>query len=772
MRWATIAFLCGILLYQQLPDLPFARWAGLFILVSLPLSLWLVPFRFPLWLVNGFLLTHIHAASMVSQPLDVSLQGQDLDLVGEIISLPEQQHRSIRFQLRVIDVLNDGIEPQQVPLILRLDWYNDAPQLLVGERWQLRVRLKRPHGFMNPGGFDYEAWLLRQGIGATGYVRKGDNRRLAVADGAWVDRSRQWISGQINALAGEGEQTAILEALAIGVRANMEDMQWQVLTQTGTSHLVAISGLHIGLVAGAAFFIARRLWQMSARAVSRLPAQQAAAVAAMVAAGVYAALAGFSVPTQRALIMICVLMLGLLLRRNMAVSQGLALALLMVLALDPFAVMDAGFWLSFAAVAAIFYIMGQRIQARGVYWRWGRVHVLLALALAPLTVFWFDQASLISPLANLIAVPWVSLTVVPLVLFALPLMLVSSTLAALLLTLADMSMQLLWLLLVFLAELPAAQLQWAVASPWLMVCSVIGVVVLLAPAGFPGRWLGAVWLAALLLWPVARPEPGSIWFSLLDVGQGLAAVIRTQNHVLVFDAGPRFGSGLDTGEAVVVPVLRRAGLTEVDVLVVSHGDNDHIGGVASLRQQMPVARVLSSVPHKVEDAEPCRTGQRWSWDGVVFEMLYPADASLSGNDGSCVLKVSTGQHSVLLTGDIERRAEARLLASARETLAADVLVVPHHGSLTSSTPAFVAAVEPSYALFPSAYRNRYRLPQPQVVARYQQQGATVLATGWHGAIEMIVTPEAVSAPRLYRAYARRYWHQQPSFEEHWVGPEN
>ncbi len=766
MRIATIAFLAGIIICQQLSYLPDGRWAGL-LFISLPLSLCLAPLKIPLWLVNGFLVALLQASNILGSSLAPELGGKDILIEGVVSSIPQQRQYGQRFEFMIEYSLSPGILMSDLPEKVRLNWYRSKVELAVGQRWQLMVRLKQPHGFMNPGGFDYEGWLFRHGIRATGYVRKGDvNRYLADAYGItyWLDRQRSYLAQQIEKALAQGQFTGMIQALAIGLRDDISQQQWNVLLKTGTNHLMAISGLHVGLVAGLAFFLLRWFWGRSVSLLHYLPAVKAGAVAAILAALVYAALAGFSVPTQRALIMVVVFMLAIISQRYRRPGDGLMLALLLVLFIDPLAVMDAGFWLSFGAVAIILLGMGGRLKQEGLWWRWGRVHVLIALALLPLTLLLFQKASIISPLANFIAVPIVSLLVVPLVLLAVLLLPITSTIANSLLQLADYCLQLLWPLLSWLAALPSAQLYQGLADEWLIIPLCVGVVWLLAPRGWPGRWLGIVWIAIAFLLPAPRPQYGEVYFSLLDVGQGLAAVIRTRDRILVFDSGPKFSDSFDTGEAVVLPFLISNDVAAIDTLIVSHGDNDHIGGVDSLLQYMPVTTLLTGSMEKLVTyaAQPCQKGQRWQWDGVVFEILHPdSDSSADDNNGSCVLKVSTQGGSVLMTGDIERSAEQILLAENRPELAADVLVVPHHGSKTSSSLGFVQAVSPRWALFPVGHANRFRLPRAEVVERYVDIGANVLLTGQQGAIEMVLDNRGISVPKSYRLENSRYWTHFP-----------
>jgi competence protein ComEC len=401
--------------------------------------------------------------------------------------------------------------------------------------------------------------------------------------------------------------------------------------------------------------------------------------------------------------------------------------------------------------------------------QWGRVQWLAAVGLLPLLLLLFQKASLVAPLANLIAVPWVSLLTVPLTLLGSLTLWLVPTLGEGLLQLALWTLHGLWWLLQGLADWPLAQ--WGQAAPpaWALAAAVLGLLWLLAPRGVPARWLGAVWLLPLFLLPTAAVPPGQARVALLDVGQGLAAVVRTQHHALVFDTGPRFASGFNTGEAVVGPYLRARGVRQVDTLVVSHGDNDHIGGVEGLLATVPVVHLLSSVPDKLapRQAQDCRAGQHWQWDGVSFDMLNPPAAAPSGgrreNNRSCVLRVQARGQRLLLTGDIEAGAERALIRRLGGELAAEVLVVPHHGSKTSSTAAFVEAVSPRLALFPVGYRNRYGFPKAAVVERYRQRGVQLWDSASNGAIELALGAGPVQGTiQGYRQQAARYWHDQPA----------
>lgn len=778
MRAAALGFLAGTWMLQQLAGLPDWRWPLLLPVVLL--LLWLTPVaRLTLIHVAGFaILGFLWATAMghvmSAGGLDPALEGRDVLVEGTIVSLPDTQGHRSRFQFQAERLWLDN-EPfhstEDLPGKLLLSWYRDAPPLQVGERWRLRLRLKQPNGFMNPGGFDYEGWLFAQGIRAKGYVRKAqtddENQRLQAASGHVVDRLRQTLRDGISTMLAGHPQTGLVTALAVGDRSAIADAQWDMLIRTGTNHLLAISGLHVGLVSGMLFFLMRWLWSRSARASLCWPAPKAGAVAALLAATTYAALAGFAVPTQRALVMVAVVMVALILQRQTRSSSLLALALLAVLVIDPLAVLAPGFWLSFAAVAAILLGMSGRVSGTRGWRSWGRVQWVVTLGLLPLLILLFQRASLVAPLANLLAVPWVSMLTVPLTLLGSLLWLLFPTLGGWLLSAAAWSLSALWWVLEWLGAWSLAQ--WTQSTPpvWTVASALVGVVLLIFPRGFPARWLGWVWLLPLLVVRPTPPPSGEAEFTLLDVGQGLAAVVHTRRHVLVFDTGPRFPSGFNTGEAVVVPFLRQQGLTRLDLLIVSHGDNDHIGGALALAAELPPARVLSSVPQRLTElgAEPCLGGMRWEWDGVGFELLHPradyAGGGRQGNNRSCVLRVTTAGGSVLIPGDIEQPAEAHLRASQSDRLAADILVVPHHGSRTSSSEAFIDAVAPQFALFPVGYRNRYGHPKADIVERYRQRDIHLLDSASHGAIRFRLGGRGgLRLVDTWRQTARRYWHRE------------
>ncbi len=756
-----LTFALGVGLLHGLPATP--PWAVTIGAVGLSL---LLSWRWPLWQPSAFfalglLYAHLHACALLCSPFPEEATRANLIVEGRIASLPAEASQAQRFLFRVRSAEWDQ-QRLDFSGLVRLSWYQDSPPLQVGEHWRLKVRLVPPHGFANPGGFDYERWLFSQGIKATGYVRADPINQLLDDGGALtLARWRQRLRDHLETRLEDETARALIQALVLGERGGLTPSQWEVLTRTGTNHLMAISGLHIGLVAAVAFRLGRWLWTRSAALSLRLAAPRAAAVAAALAALGYSALAGFAIPTRRALIMLAVVLAALFWGRTLRPFAALVLALVGVLLLDPRAVLSYGFWLSFGAVAALLIGLGQRQLTGGIWWRWGRAQWAVALGLLPMLLPFFGRASLIAPAVNLLAVPLFAV-LLPMVLIASILSLVPS-LGLPLIAVAEL---LGWgfRLLERLAEQPWAAATIAWRPTWVWVAMGIGVLLWLAPRGLPGRELGVIWLLPVLLVRPSSPDPGSAWVTILDVGQGLAAVVRTHRHVLIYDTGPAYPSGFNTGATVIEPFLRHSGIDQIDVLIVSHADNDHAGGLVGLISAIPIRRLLSGEPERLEDiaAEHCQAGASWDWDGVTFTLLHPDGPGYQGNDSSCVLRIEAGDTRLLLTGDISRQIEERLVAQLGDGLRSDVLLAAHHGSDTSSSTPFLAAVAPRYVVYTSGFANRYGFPSPSVRARVADIGALELDTGRSGAIAFhLSSNDGIAGPWLRRQDAAHLWTHQP-----------
>ncbi len=750
---AALAFFLGVLLVHGLPVPP-----GPWLLPCLPLSL-AAASRWPAlasvaWFVAGALWTAMAAQRFLAQAPPPALDGEHAVVEGRVRGLPEAGDGRLRFELDV-DRLRSARREWPVHPRLRIDWYG-APALAPapGERWRLTVRLRRARGLANPGGGDFEAWLVGRRIHATGVVLPASsNARLSLPARADLDRIRGTLVARMHAAIGAHPRAGIVVALATGDASAIGDRDWELLRRTGTTHLVSISGLHVGLAAAFAFVLLRFAWSRAAGLALRVPSPRIAAVGAMVAAAGYAALAGWAVPTQRALVLTLVAMAGLVLARPVPAGPLFGAALLAVLVVDPFAPLAIGFWLSFAAAGLIVFAGAGRAP-RGPRWRRAlAVQGAIAIGLAPLLLVFFGQNPLLGPLANLIAVPWVSFAVVPAVLLGAGLVVLAPAAGVGPLALAAVLLDWLWVPLGWLAQQPAAVWNHGATGPLVAIPALAGVAFLLLPRGLPGRWCGIVWLLPLAFPVLERPAHGTFMLTVLDVGQGLSAVVETRWHALLFDAGPRHPGGFDAGARVVLPYLRRRALRALDAAIVSHGDLDHAGGWPAVGAAMPVAALLSSAP--LAGSAPCARGHRWRWDGVEFEILHPAAGSGGrDNDRSCVLRVAGAGGSALLTGDVEASAERDLVA--RGLAPADVLVAPHHGSRTSSSAAFVAAVAPRHVLIPAGWRNRFGFPHPEVLARYRARGSEPVVVGVAGATRVELDGRG-RPPDGWRAHSRRWW---------------
>ncbi|MCK5725756.1 MAG: DNA internalization-related competence protein ComEC/Rec2 [Thiotrichaceae bacterium] len=762
MRLATVGFFIGILLLQKLPDSP---W--LFTISIVPL--FYLFYRFYqyrlLWAIAlGFFYVVWAASTVIDTRLIPSLEGENILVQGVVSSIPYQQQNARRFQLLIdmASLASDFKEPIKFQGKLKVTWYRSNIEIKSGERWQLLLRLKRPSGFMNPGGLDYEKWLFSQRIVATGYVRDSElNQKISDPSLFSINSLREKVANHIKEKIPESESRAIILALAIADRTEISDSQWTTLRQTGTNHLVAISGLHIGLVAGFAFIPVWLLGWLYPLLYQRIPARIIIATLGASLAVSYALLAGLTLPTQRALIMVLVALLAIVLKRKYSLSTIYFTALFAVLLFDPLAVLSMGFWLSFLAVGLIVIAFRRRIQQPR--FSFIGIQLVLSLGMLPLLLGVFGSASLSAPLANLLAIPWVSFVTVPLVLLSI-LTLPVDFLATFFLQWAGWSIDLLFQGLGFFSSSDFMFKGRALPTHLLMIVS-IGMLWLLLPRRFPARWLGLILLIPLWTYQAKPMAEGAFRYDMLDVGQGLASVIRTTNHVLIYDTGPRSRSGFDTGKLVVLPFLQSEGIQTIDQLIISHEDLDHRGGAKAIIAESEVLEIMSSDITLFPNTKKCQIGQQWHWDGVDFEILSPpmGGRKLSDNNKSCVLRVSNQYHSLLLTGDIQRVTEKVLLKQeieGLEKLSAEVMQIPHHGSKTSSQRRFIDAVNPTLALVSVGYRNRFHLPNQEVVRRYNDRDIQVLSTVEMGAISVFFPQDEEAIEwEGYRQKAGRYWHR-------------
>ena len=754
---AAVALLIGATAVQALPALP-PVWVDIAMIL---LALAMLPWRLR-WL--GFFLlgaasTMLRADLALSQRLAPALEGEDIVVSGGIHGLPRVQDDGTRFEFDVREATH-GDTPIALAGRLRLSWYEGAPELHPCDRWQLHLRLKRPRGMVDPGGFDFERYALERGIVATGYVRDGETNRPLGADAICVDRLRERIVESISATLGDVASTHLLRALAFGDQHAMDEHDWAVARATGIPHLIAISGLHIALFAGFGVLLVRVLWKLAPRLTLRWPAPFIEAAASLVFAVSYALVAGFGLPTRRALVMIAALLVANLARRARAPVQGLALAVVVLLAWDPLCVLSAGFWLSFVGVAWLMFCLdGPRhhgwrelVAAQGV----------ASLGLLPLGIWFFGQSSLVGPLANLVAVPWICFLVLPLTVVAALLLLALPSLGALLLQFAGWAMSGLWWLLQKIAAWPGALWYFPEPTAWTLALALLGALWLLLPRGVPARGLGLLLLLPLL-WPARLTlADGEFEAYMLDVGQGLAFVVRTHEHALVYDAGARFPSGFDLGEATVIPALHALGVDHLDRLIISHGDNDHAGGAAAVLDAFPSTPIESGEPERLGvESTQCLAGESWNWNGVAFRIVHPTQPlSTRVNDRCCVLEVRTGDNALVLTGDITSAVEGEVAAALQPIVSHLVLQVPHHGSKTSSSVEFLSTLHPALALISAGYRNRFHHPDAGVAARYAQLHIETPVSAQTAFVEIHFAPDA--PPRVVergRQDRHPYWRE-------------
>ena len=770
----AVAFAVGVALLEHEPALPDPMWCA-----ALPVAAGLALARVRagplLAAVAGYSWAAFVAHMQMGAALPAGLEGRDLEIAGTVQGLPVADPRRVRFDF---DVEAGAGAPLPAGGRIRLSWYRARMTPAPGSVWRLTVRLRRPRGWRNPGGSDYEGWLFANRIVATGYVRSA--RRIGSAPAlsmARVHAVRAGLARSIRSvLAGYGSE-GLIRALAIGDRSGVSERRWRTLRVTGIAHLMAISGLHIGMAAGAAYWATLRAWTLLPRAALLVAAPQVAGGAAMLAAFGYALLAGLSLPTQRALLMLAVLVASRLSRRCIPPSHGLALALAAVLIADPHAVRAPGFWLSFVAVAVIVMaiatrpitgrrpVSGQPSAANprtftGRLRTLAIVQVAVTVGLAPVTLSVFAEQSLVSPFVNALAIPLVGAVVVPVILAGLLVGVLLPPVGAWMLAAAAWLLDTLWPAVEWVGDHAVMLRAPGHLGWWQIAAAAVGVLIVLAPRGLTLRWLGLAWMLPMLAIRPPPIAPGAYRMTVLDVGHGLSVVVETARRVLVYDTGPPVGTRLDAVALAVLPYLAWRGHAGVDRVVLSHGDSDHVGGYRRLAESVEIASTLANgpvAPYRPDSA--CTAGRRWDWDGVSFEVLHPPDGhSGFDNDHSCVVRVEGSGGSALLTGDVEAGGERTLVARWGEGLATDVLVVPHHGSATSSTRGFIGAVSPSIALISTAEGGRFRLPHPEVLSRYADAGVAAYSTSRCGAItiEFAVDGEP-RIVRLEREHDRRYW---------------
>ncbi len=823
------AALFELLAYAVLASAALLALTGLLCLARQTLLGGLVAFLLSAALAFG--LTGLRAGVFAAAALNPALEGQDIDVTGQIMAMPQVGEDGVRFRLAVASARLNG-RLVNVPPQIALGWYSGfgtrpakvvvleagdpeppeysleiqrQPQpLRAGDNWQMTVRLKAPHGNSNPHGFDYELWLWEQGIQATGYVRAGksDAPPKKLGDG-WahpVEQARQAVREAIFARVDDRKMAGVLAALVVGDQNAIERADWDVFRATGVAHLMSISGLHITMFAWGASLVIGWLWRRSTRLTPALclamPAVSAGAWGGLALAALYALFSGWGVPAQRTIWMLSTVVLLKQSGKQWPWPLVWLLAMAVVVALDPWALMQAGFWLSFVAVGVLFASTAPKVDtpnsgatSAGNTWatglndpeKWPKTAALMywtarlasslasaareqwviTLALTPLSLLLFNQVSLVGLLANAVAIPWVTLVVTPLAM--------AGVMWSPIWDAAAMALTVLTWLLQWLASLPWATISVAAAPLWCAVAGVLGGTLLALQLPRHWRVLGVPLLLPVLLWQPLRPDAGQFEVLGADIGQGNALIVRTRSHSLVYDTGPKFSRESDAGNRVLVPLLRAMG-EKIDLLMLSHRDMDHIGGAAAVLAMQPQARLVSSIEadHELQalrKSERCLAGQSWAWDGVDFEVLHPLatdyDSGAKSNAMSCVLRISNGTQTALLAGDLEAAQELRLVSNPDmpSKLKADFLLMPHHGSKTSSTGAFLDAVQPQFALAQAGYRNRFSHPVESVLERYRERNITVVKSPVCGAaFWQSGQPHRVLCQRQQ---GLRYWHHLP-----------
>ena len=729
----------------------------------------------------AFGLTGLRATFFLNSALDAGLEGRDVAVTGVIAAMPQRNEAGVRFRLDV-ESAQLGDQSVRLPPRIYLGWYSGvlggggagpmaelqrqpAP-IEAGERWQMTVRLKAPHGGSNPHGFDYELWLWEQGLQATGYVRAGSKdpppQRLAQTHLHPVERARQQVRDLIFERVAERKHAGLIAALVVGDQNAIDRADWDVFRATGVAHLMSISGLHVTMFAWLAALAVGWLWRRSGRLCLWVAAPSAALVGGVLLATAYAFFSGWGVPSQRTVLMLTTVGLLRLSGKRWPWPHVWLLACAVVVAMDPWALLQAGFWLSFVAVGVLFATdsgatNASNTGARGRFVSMFREQWVITLALTPLTLLLFGQVSVVGLVANALAIPWVTLVVTPLAMLGV--------VAAPLWDVAAWAIAAMAGYLQLLAALPFATFSIAQAPLWAGALGIFGGLLLAMRLPWSARVMGVPLILPVLLWQAPRPADGQFELLAADIGQGNAVIVRTATHALVYDAGPRFSRESDAGHRVLVPLLRAQG-TAVDMLMLSHRDSDHAGGALAVLAMNTRAELVSSieVDHELQAVRPvkrCVAGQRWRWDGVEFEVLHPRamdyEAASKSNALSCTLRISNGTQSALLAGDIEQAQEARLVGEGAG-LKSSVLLVPHHGSKTSSSAVFLDAVQPQIALVQAGYRNRFGHPAQPVLARYEERHIRVVdsphcgAATWHSA-----QPQDV---KCQRTQGVRYWHHR------------
>jgi competence protein ComEC len=717
------------------------------------------------WLIAGFSFAVISGLLAFSRWLPQELDGKEIEIRGTIIDFPRAIERGWQFDFYAEELggkIRLGLYDQEI----------DSPPPDFSCRYHLLVKLKRPRGLLNFQQYDYQAWLLQSGYLATGYVRSV--KYCEPYRPGFVLNLRSAIAGWINASSISDNAKSTLMGLLIGSYADIDVFQWQTLRDSGTIHLLSVSGLHIVLVAALVHFIVNRGVSFLVFPLRWLPADYWAGCAAIVFATIYALLAGFSVATQRSLIMVTVAVLQRFLYGRFAFGYVFFVSMLLVLMINPLSVLSSGFWFSYLATAVLLlsnygYKKIGNPSVLSMLFESLRLQWVVFILMAPVLLYVYARMPLLSLPMNLLAVPWVSFLTLPLGFAALLVCPVSQQLAEVLLQLSGWTLDVYWQAMHYGVDI-GKNWEWVlggVSIAALVLASIALFLFFLVPSGVPLRLCG-VFLCLPLFYPgdMGLSQSGAE-VTVLDVGQGLAVIVRTARHVLVYDTGDRRSDRFDAGRDIVAPALRNLRVDKIDMLMVSHSDSDHAAGRTGLLNEFSARQLWSGTPEQLSGPEsflPCREGMQWRWDGVIFKVLSPDNATYaSDNNRGCVVLVDAGKKRVLLTGDIEKEVENKILGRGID-ISADILLAPHHGSKTSSSPGFLDAVNASTIVVSSGFHNRFRHPAERIVERYEERGAVVLNTAELGAVRLRLSAEGIDIQRAL--CARRFFWRIERYNDH------
>uniref|UniRef100_UPI0033654EE2 DNA internalization-related competence protein ComEC/Rec2 n=1 Tax=Candidatus Albibeggiatoa sp. nov. BB20 TaxID=3162723 RepID=UPI0033654EE2 len=750
---------------------------------------------FIICIIFGFLWMFWNAQDILAQQLPKEIEGQQVTIQGRVVNIPTQNKFNTQFDLYATYVV---YKQQYYPFQgkVRLRWYskpNESPQTVKPDQlWQFTVKLKRPHPPLNFNVYDYSKQLFIQRITAMGNIsnaKKSPAKLLDIPRPYQLQTVRYQLIQNIHHSISTLPYAGIILAMGLGDRSLITQKQWQLFRQTGTSHLVAISGLHVSSIAFVSFILSKLFWSFLGKAALRLSAVHFATIITLFIVLAYVCLAGFSISAQRAFIMILGFLIPNLIKRNLSHSYRICLALAFVIIYDPFSTLTAGFWLSFIIVSIIIYF-SQFIRAHNVeqnrlkYMIFLLVNlivfqVIISIINYPLALYFFQQSTLLAAISsNLIMIPLTSFIILPFVLIGILVSFISPLISIYLFTAISYVFSLAFGITELMIELEQYSyiylelfnLSADNINLLTVILSIISVFILFAPRGFSIRWLGFIGLLPLFFNFSFENniKHGEFELTILDVGQNLATVIQTQNHQLMYDTANSWMS-----RSVIIPYLNAHKLSHLDLLIASHADNDHSGGVNNIAEQIPINQILTGAVEikRIQDffniplqqnikIATCKTGQQWRWDGVYFEILHPkvGEHHYKRNNRSCVLKISGTKHSALLTGDISNHVEIALSQQQKLKLNADILIAPHHGSRTSSLPSFIRAVNPKTVVFSTGYLNHYRHPHPDIVKRYQQQKIRIFNTPDTGSIRFSPRHHHFLQPMIARETMHRIWH--------------